>query len=279
MCPLNHLCLNNGEILYSESINPEIAFTLVDSAVSTKDFRFSNSKVDSTLEKFNIEEKGLQIEKNLTHYQRKNNSTSIYLNNIDIKYLDRKAKMRVKKGLIINKVYDLVPLIGEVLALVNIDRINLLLCKSFILKEINLLKKYLIMWDANSNFVYHSAKVLFTMLTCNNGQNVIRQILNELMEGLCKGDTRSIQIFKEIVVTFLIDIFIKTKFYYFDDNQAKFNLVRVFNKGFAFRSITKLKFVEEMKITNETKEKLTFIIMKLDSKLTSKIFLFFYFFS
>ena len=243
------------------------------STSSTPNFRFkSMDQTANSLSNFLDNEKGVEIAKDLSHYARTaDNYTSIYLNQVDIKYLDRKHKMRMKKAIIINKVFDLVPLVGEILALVNIERINLLMCRSFILKEINLLKKYLIMWDANSNFVYHSAKVLFTMLTCNEDTNRLRFLLNELMEGLCKGDDRSIRIFKEIIITVLIDTLLKTRFYYYDDIQAKFNLVRVFNKGFGFRSIVKIKFVEAMNLTDEVKEKLTFIIMKLDTQSTIDI--------
>jgi hypothetical protein len=85
------------------------------------------------------------------------------------------------------------------------------------------------------------------------------------MEGLCFGDDRSIKIFKEIVVTLIMDVIIKTKFYYFNDLMAKNNLVKVFNKPFCFKVITKLKFVNSMMLSDEFKEKLTFIIMKFDT--------------
>jgi len=295
-CPHNNICITpQGKILYNVAIDPEIAFmdelelekekekeksnmnsmhSSKGNSTSSSSFRFlSKSKEYSTLNDFLKLEKGVEIAKETKNFARTaDNYTSIYINKLDLKALDRKTKMRMKKAIIINKVFDLVPLVGEILALVNIERINLLMCKSFILKEINLLKKYLIMWDANNNFLYHSAKVLFILLTCNNDRNKLRFLLNELMEGLCKGDDRSIRIFKEIVITVLIDALLKTRFYYYDDIQAKFNLVRVFNKeGFHFRSIVKLKFVEAMKIPDDIKEKLTFIIMRLDSQTASNI--------
>ena len=68
-------------------------------------------------------------------------------------YLARITKMRRKKEIIIKKLYELTPIIGEILALANVEKINLIVNKFFILRETDLLRKYLIMWDVNSNYI------------------------------------------------------------------------------------------------------------------------------
>jgi hypothetical protein len=181
-------------------------------------------------------------------------------------YIQRITKLRKKKEIIIKKVYEKSPLVGEILAISNVEKINLIVNKFFIIRETELLKKFIIMWDANNIYDTHSAKVLLNLLLCNNKFNRLRCMLNLLLEGLCMGDDRSIKIFKEIIVTVIIDTLLKTKFYYFNDLQAKFNLIRIFNKGFNFRPVTKIQFVEKMLLSDKMKELLTFIIMNLKSR-------------
>jgi hypothetical protein len=178
-------------------------------------------------------------------------------------YAQRVTKMRRKKEIIIRKVYEISPIVGEILALANVEKIDLILNRFFIMRESDLLRKHIIMWDANSDYVSNSAKVLLNLLLCNNKFNKLRCILNLLMEGLCMGDDRSIRIFKEIVVTVIVDTILKTKFLYFKDLKAKFNLIRIFNKPLHFTPVTKLKFVEKMMLSDKLKEMLTFIIMRL----------------
>jgi hypothetical protein len=181
-------------------------------------------------------------------------------------YLKRIIKIRRKKEIIIRKVFEIVPILGEILALANVEKINLIVNKFFITRETDLLKKYIIMWDTNPIYDEHSSKVLLNLLLCNNKFNKLRCILNLLMEGLCQGDDRSIKIFKEIVMTVIIDTLLKTKFYYFNDLQAKFNLIRMLNKGFQFKPVTKIQFLEKMFISDKLKELLTYMILKLKSK-------------
>jgi len=178
-------------------------------------------------------------------------------------YLNRIMKMRRKKEIIIRKVYEISPIVGELLALSNVEKIDLIINRFFIMRERDLLKKHIIMWDADSNYLDHSSKVLLNILLCNNKFNRLRCILNLLMEGLCSGDDRSIRIFKEIVVTVIIDTLLKTNFAFFNDLKAKFNLVRIFNKPLRFKPIIKLKFIEKMKISDKLKEIMTFMIMRL----------------
>jgi hypothetical protein len=178
-------------------------------------------------------------------------------------YLTRIMKMRRKKEIIIRKVYEISPIVGELLALSNVEKIDLIVNRFFIMRERDLLKKHIIMWDADSNYLDHSSKVLLNLLLCNNKFNRLRCILNLLMEGLCAGDDRSIKIFKEIVVTVIIDTVLKTNFANFNDLKAKFNLVRIFNKPLHFKPIIKIKFIEKMMISDKLKEILTFMIMRL----------------
>ena len=181
-------------------------------------------------------------------------------------YLNRIMKMRRKKEIIIRKVYEISPIVGELLALSNVEKIDLIINRFFIMRERDLLKKHIIMWDADSNYLDHSSKVLLNILLCNNKFNRLRCILNLLMEGLCSGDDRSIRIFKEIVVTVIIDTLLKTNFAFFNDLKAKFNLVRIFNKPLRFKPIIKLKFIEKMKISDKLKEIMTFMIMRLKNE-------------
>ena len=158
------------------------------------------------------------------------------------------------------------PLLGEILALADVEKINLIINRFFIIRETELLAKFITMWDTNVNFTNHSAKVLLNLLLCNNRFNKLRCILNLLMEGLCKGDPRSMRIFKEIILTVIIDTIMKTNFRQFNDMQAKFNLIRVFNVGFLFSPIIKIQFLEKMLISEKLKELITFMILKLKSK-------------
>jgi len=189
--------------------------------------------------------------------------TGIKVNQSYDLFINRIAKMRKKKEIIIKNIYEMTPIVGEILALANVEKINLIVNRFFITRERDLLRKYIIMWDVNSNSISQSAKVLLNLLLCNNQFNRLRCILNLLMEGLCAGEKRDFQIFKEIVITVIIDTLLKTKFYYYNDLQAKFNLIRIFNKSFKFKPINKIQFVEKMMISDKLKEILTFIIMRL----------------
>ena len=239
-CAVNSVCINkNGYILKSEGINPK--------NILINNFHFlSKSQLN------------LKV------------GTDSFTNEFDLKYILRRTKMRKKKEIIINRIFDIIPLVAEILALANVEKIKEITDYEFLRKEALLLKRYLIMWDPNCGFVDHASKLLLNIILCNNEQNQLRAYLGILMEGLCFGDDRSIKIFKEIVITLIMDTIIKTKFYYFNDLMAKNSLVKVFNKPFCFRVITKLKFIEGMMLSPEFKEKLTFIIMKLDTNNSSK---------
>jgi hypothetical protein len=200
----------------------------------------------------------------IVSFLQKNPETSAATS--DDLYNDRLNKIRRKKEIIIKKVYEISPIVGELLALANVEKIDLIVNPMFIVRERDLLKKHIIMWDADSNYLDHSSKVLLNLLICNNNFNRLRCILNLLMEGLCKGDTRSIKIFKEIVVTVIIDHIMKLNFYNFNDLKAKFNLIKIFNKPQHFKPVQKIQFIEGLNINDKLKEILTFIVMELKSQ-------------
>ena len=179
----------------------------------------------------------------------------------------RFTKMRKKKEIVIKRVYEIFPLVGELLALSNVDKINLIVNKIFILRESDLLRIYITMLDGNANSIQNSSKILLNLILCNNKFNRLRCILNLLMEGLCQADDRSIEIFKEIVVTVILDTVLKTRFYYMNDLHSKLDLVKIFNKKFKYTPVTKIKFVDEMLLSDKLKEILTFIIMRLKTNI------------
>lgn len=195
-----------------------------------------------------------------------NNKSEANVNQSFDLYKMRVIKMRRKKEIIVKKVFEIFPLIGEMLGLADVEKIHLIINKFFLIRETELLAKFITMWDTNVNFTHHSAKVLLNLLLCNSRFNKLRCILNLLMEGLCKGDPRSIRIFKEIVTTVIIDTIMKTNFKYFNDIQAKFNLIRLFNVGFVFSPMVKIQFLEKMLISEKLKELITFMILRLKSK-------------
>lgn len=206
-----------------------------------------------------------------TNFNTLNANKNLLSNKIKLRqsydlYKIRLTKMRKKKEIIIKKIFELFPLLGEILGLTDVEKIYLIINKLFLIRETDLIAKYITMWDTNVNFTVHSAKVLLNMLLCNTKFNKLRCILNLLMEGLCKGDTRSINIFKEIIITVIIDSIMKTRFRYFNDIQAKFNLIRLFNIGFVYSPILKVQFLEKMLISEKLKEMITFMILKLKSK-------------
>ena len=88
------------------------------------------------------------------------------------------------------------------------------------------------------------------------------------MEGLTFGDNRSIRVFKEIAITIIIESIINAKLNNYIDLNARAILLRIFNKPFEFKVILKVNFLSIMKISDDFKEKLTFLIMKYESNPT-----------
>jgi len=140
ICPCNTVCINkNGYILNSEGVNPK--------NVLINNFHFL-SKIS------------------------KNKAVSDnYNNNFDVNYIIRRTKMRKKKEVIIYKVFEIIPLVGEILALANVEKIKEITDYEFLRREALILKKYLIMWDPNCQFVDHASKLLLNIILCSNEQN------------------------------------------------------------------------------------------------------------
>jgi len=202
-----------------------------------------------------------------------NDSEKLWLNKFDRLYYERRKRIKLKKEIIINKVYSHIPILGEILALANFQIKNphgIEINEEFILRETNLFKKYLLIYNANLPFVDKAAKLLLNLVLCNTDKNRLKYILNEMLEGLCLGDDRSIKIFEEIIRSIIIDSLINTNYFKFDELHAKSNLLRTFNKPFCFKLMTKVKFLENMIMLEVIREKITYIIWNIDTN--KKIF-------
>lgn len=261
----------------SEKLNKSILTNSNDPLSSSDNLIETKEQIDSDLNEFNeltnffeMNSKMLKSNNALTNKVLSKNKSLNKVNASNMQSFDlykmRVKKMRRKKEIIVKKVFEIFPLIGEILGIADVEKIHLIINKFFLIRESELLSKFITMWDTNVNFTHHSAKVLLNLLLCNSRFNKLRCILNLLMEGLCKGDPRSIRIFKEIVSTVIIDTILKTNFRYFNDIQAKFNLIRLFNVGFVFSPMIKIQFLEKMLISEKLKELVTFMILKLKSK-------------
>jgi hypothetical protein len=300
VCPANHVCVDpNGIVINSVGKDPRIVWEdeiksgsinflprdpkklLAEIKKKSSQFRFKQKEEPSIVEVDKNDKEMLYFDNLIKSEQTPPKEEtappaipeekSNYLNKFDTKYFERRTKIKRKKEIIINRIFDMTPLLGEVLAVANIDKLDNNINNSFLVRETSLFKKYLIMWDANCGYVEHAAKVLLNLVLCNTDPNKTRFMLNELMEGLCYGDNKSMQIFREIIITLLIDSLINNKYHYFQDLQAKFNLLNTLNKGFCFKTITKIRFVQKMLLLDVVKEKLTFIILNNDTKEKSKM--------
>lgn len=197
-----------------------------------------------------------------------NDSEKLWLNKFDRLYFERRKRIQLKKEIIINKIYSHIPILGEILAVANYNIKNpngLEINESFLTREANLFKKYLLIYNSNLPFVEKAAKVLLNLVLCNTDKNRLKYVLNEMLEGLCFGDDRSIKIFEEIMRTIIIDSLVNTNYILFDDLHAKSNLLRTFNKPFCFKTMTKIKFIEKMVMLEVLKEKITYIIWNNDT--------------
>jgi hypothetical protein len=188
-----------------------------------------------------------------------------YMNKFDKLYFQRQARIKKKKEIIINKVFNHVPLLGEVLALSNQEKLSDNINTEFLKRESNLHKKYLLMYNSKIPFVAQAAHVLLDLILCNTDKNKVRFVLNEMLEGLCYGDDRSLKIFEEIVRTVLLDSLLSKPYFYFNDLQSKINLAKALNKPFCYKTITKIRFVEQMLMLDIVKEKITYIIWNNDT--------------
>ena len=127
-----------------------------------------------------------------------------YMNKFDILYNQRHERIKKKKDIIINLIHDNYPLLGEILSLAKQNVTN----SSFISNEKELLIKYIqIINNKDHLFLPQSASLLFTLITSKSFSHLI----NEFIEGLCIGDSRSIKIFTEIIRTVILNRLIKQK--------------------------------------------------------------------
>ena len=104
----------------------------------------------------------------------------------------------------------------------------------------------------------------FVKMTWNKRNN-LSFFLNELIEGLCVGDSRSIKIFIEIIKTLIIDTLLKNEYFEYNDIQGKITLLKLWNESFCFSPIVKIQFIEDMLIVNNIKKMLIDIIWDNDT--------------
>ena len=189
---------------------------------------------------------------------------------IEANFLNKKAELKKKKEITINKVFDLFPLLGEFLGICNIINIDDINDTLFMKKEGELLKKYILMWDANCDVAENISKYLLKIIFSK--ENNLRTNITNLLDGLTFGDDRSIMVFKEIIITVIMDQIINSANDYLTDIQIKKNLLKILNKKFEFKVILKIKFINLMDVNDEFKERLIYLIMKYDSNPTGKLF-------
>ena len=245
-CPFNSVCLDqNGIVMNSKGEDPKLLLMKETNYINDfKDFHF----------------------KETIHKKRKNNENTSTVKQIDIVINKNNLEMMKKKEILINKIFDIHPLLGEILGICNIIALNTMKDDIFIKNEENILNKYILMWDSNSRFSRNASSVLLYLITKED--NLLRTDLNFLMEGLTFGDNRSIRVFKEIAITIIIESIINAKLNNYIDLNARAILLRIFNKPFEFKVILKVNFLSIMKISDDFKEKLTFLIMKYESNPT-----------
>jgi len=223
--------------------------------------KLANSEIQDPV---SVNEKNVQqcFKKYNIHFETK--SDTVYLNKYDKLFIQRQVRIRKKKEIVINRIFYFVPLLGETLALSNIDLIKNpnSVNEAFLLRERNILKKYMLLWESRYSFVEHSSKVLLDLIMCDTDANHMRYLINEMLEGVCVGDDRSMHIFKEILYTLMIDTLFKTTYFEHNDLQAKYLLITVLNKPFCFKPITKIRFIQKFLMLDDNKDLLIRIIIE-----------------
>ena len=287
--------LNKGGLEFYKNFyeNPELnkdtnkrinmRFSSLENKKNSNNLNFQNKKAENTILKNTKQNEEQKMNSDLLNFQTIlkmesgiivesntlpdviNDSEKLWLNKFDRLYFERRKRIQLKKEIIINKIYSHIPILGEILALANIQILDKNINEEFLNRETNLFKKYLLLYNANLPFVEKAARVLLDLILCNRDSNRIRFILNEMLEGLCFGDDRSIKILEEIMRTLIIDSLLKTNYFLFEELHAKVNLLRTFNKPFCFKTIIKIKFIEKMVMLDTIKEKITYIIWNNDT--------------
>ena len=183
-CPDNYVCVDpNGVIVDSEGKDPKKVFN--------NEIEFFNSS-NATEEDDELKAFTKLLNEDIVNEEKR------YMNKFDILYHQRHERIKKKKDIIINLIHDNYPLLGEILSLANHNITN----SSFISSEKELLIKYIqIINNKEHLFPPQSATLLFTLITSKS----FSHLLNELTEGLCIGDSRSIKIFTEIIRTVILN--------------------------------------------------------------------------
>lgn len=209
----------------------------------------------------------------MSHEAFSTEEDEVFMNKFDQLYIQRKTRIKKKKEIIINKVFNFVPLLGESLALANLEVLRNKINTPLISRESNLFKKYLLLYNSNIPFVEKASQMLVNLILCNSDKNKLRYLLNEMIEGLCFGDDRSVKIFMEIIRTVILDSLLEKPYYLYNDLHSKVNLVRTLNKPFCYKTITKIRFIESMLMLDAVKERITYIIWNNDTnkKIENKI--------
>jgi hypothetical protein len=203
---------------------------------------------------------------------KKGPSGKKYINNFDSQFKVRHNKLLRKKNIIIGKVFELNPLIGELLGIANMENSNQKSMKMFVRRETNLVKKYILMMDDKFNDVEEAAKTLINLILCGNDENNTNYLLNELLEGLCFNENESFKIFKEIVVSVIIDSLLKQKTMERKESQIRFSLLKLLNKDFHYKSFEKIRFIQLMLMMEMLKEKLMYIVYNNENNVNSNLF-------
>jgi hypothetical protein len=256
-CPDNYVCIDpNGIIIDSLGRDPKKVFP---SLLLRNNTNVLNEQL-SDLDKLIALEKNMMVINETTSLKTAVNHSDDYYNKFDVLYFQRLAKIKKKKEIIINKVFNCISLLGETLAIASYNNNT---NQDFLDRESSLIKKYLILYNTDLALIDKSTQLFLNLILCNSA----RTILADMLEGLCVGDDRSIKIFMEIVRTVLIDSLLNKAELNSDDLNAKVILLRTLNKQFCFKTLTKIKFVENMLMLDVVKEKLIAIIWNNDSNL------------
>lgn len=244
-CPANTVCIDpNGIVLKSKGEDPEVAIK-------------REKKYFSDFDEFHFKEQN----SNSTHSKLNPYKTSNSAGEIDRVTFNDKLQLMKKKEILINKVFDLFPLLGEVLAFCNIHNLEQLNDNVFQKNEKALLEKYLLMWIPDCEASSFVSEYLYE--TVMNRTNMLCPKINKLMDALPFGDRRSIRVFKEIILTIIMDTIIN-----FTSEKHAYSellLMKILNEPFEFKVILKVNFVNLMRIPGNFKEKLTLLIMEYDS--------------
>jgi hypothetical protein len=186
-------------------------------------------------------------------------SQQILLSELNITNSTNSTPPENKNNIVIKKIFSYYPFIGEILALANIHRIELIINSLFIQKEQDLFKKYITMLDVGNTRLDDTSIVMLNLILTNP---FLRQRLMTLVDGLYELEDRNIQILKELVLTVLIDNILNTKFLLYRDIQAKNEIVKVFNKEFKYKSTAKIQFLGKLRIDERTRDEFITLVMK-----------------